>query len=282
MDNKIGVLFSGGVDSSLVATIAADKVKEVHLITCITQCLVAPDNMKERVNFLRNKYPDTKFVHVMLSAKNVLKRLWNGEALKDLFIAGIYRTYPCANCKLSMHIRALVYCIENNVKTLYCGANVMMSFNPEQNYKGINILKEFYRSYGIEYDAPVFWYENVDIMLMHRFKEFTEDKVINGNILRGRSTSDEAIARGVGKGDMKLDVKNQYSSQPLCTQSTYSTYFLLYFYLPLFGFDRLENVMHRKMRSHLAAAKKEIDRYIRDRKNPVFENTIISIDPQNV
>lgn len=268
--NKIAVLFSGGIDSSLVACIAADQAEEVHLITCITQCIIAPDNMDDRIKVLKKKFPKVKFIHKIISAEKVLKRMWNSFFVEDLIRYGSYRTYPCANCKLSMHIRGIAYCLDNSINKVFCGANVMMSFNPEQNYKGIKILKEFYKRYGIDYDAPVFWYENVDIMLLNRYDSFKNDPVIVKNLIRGISTSDVAKKYGIGKGDMKLNVKNQYSSQPLCKQSTYSTYYLQYYFLPKNGFERLEQMMHSRMRFQLNKMGKELDKYRIAKKSKMF------------
>ncbi|MFC1514904.1 hypothetical protein ACFL5X_03285 [Candidatus Omnitrophota bacterium] len=186
---KIAVLFSGGVDSLLVAAKVSKKAKEIYLLTCVTQFITFQENVKKAMEILQKQFPDNLFISVMLSAKNILKLLWDGRALRDIFKVGFYRAYPCAVCKFSMHVRALVYCIENKINQVYDGANVMMSFNPCQNNKGRQALEEFYRFYGITYQSPVYWYENVDIMLFSRFSEFRDDSLIQRKIVRGKSTN---------------------------------------------------------------------------------------------
>jgi len=258
------VLFSGGVDSTLVAAKVAGKFGRVHLVTCLTQCMAPPKDMGPRVRVLREKFPDTEFIHVILSAEKLTKFLWDGLAFRELLTVGFYRTFPCSPCKLAIHARALAYCLEHNIKAVYDGANVMMSCYPSQHPDGVKRLVAFYRRYGVTLESPIYWYRNVDLYLLYRFKEFRLKKEIQERLLKDMDSNREAERLGLVSGDVKLDVKRQFATQPLCIQSVYSTYFLEFFFLPLFGFRRLEKTMMKRMDAQLECVQKLLDEYVKE------------------
>lgn len=265
--NKAAVFFSGGVDSTLVALHVAEQFAHVTLITCITHNHIAPTKLHEVVRYVQEKAPNTVIESVVLPAKKIMAKIWNGLYLKDMLTVGVYRTYPCTPCKFAMYIRGLVYCLNHDITHIFDGSNIMMSFDPCQNYHGQAMLQSFFLKYGIIYEAPVYWYENEDIMFLSQISEFIDDPYIQAHLLKGQKTQDEAKKRGMGKGDMKLDTQTQYAYQPLCTQSVYVTYFIRYFYLPTYGYKKLENVMKTRLQNQISYIGKSLDAYIKDKSH---------------
>ncbi len=62
----------------------------------------------------------------------------------------------CGFCKLAMHVRTLLYCLDNGIKTVADGSNRNMSFFPAQMPEVVLLVRELYKSFGIEYVTPVF------------------------------------------------------------------------------------------------------------------------------
>lgn len=76
---KIAVMYSGGVDSTLVADMAATDADEIYLLTCISNCHLkdetaehAYERMRPRVKLLENRHPSKKFTHIILISKQFL------------------------------------------------------------------------------------------------------------------------------------------------------------------------------------------------------------------
>jgi hypothetical protein len=57
----------------------------------------------------------------------------------------------CGPCKISMHVRTAVYCIENGIGHVTDGANREVRYDPYQRRAGQAEMKRFYSNLGIDY-----------------------------------------------------------------------------------------------------------------------------------
>ncbi len=121
MKDKAAVLFSGGVDSTLVAGKAAEIAKQVHLLTGMSwahndlkDVSEAPENMLPRISVLRDKFPDTEFIHTLLNARPVHEYLWK-KSRREFFKLGFWVNLPCATCNPAIFAKALVFCLKNGI-----------------------------------------------------------------------------------------------------------------------------------------------------------------------
>ena len=113
---KIAVMYSGGVDSTLVADMAATDADEIYLLTCISNCHLkdetaehAYERMRPRVKLLENRHPSKKFTHIILNSKKIQAYLWNHLAFKDLATVGLWRNQPCACCSSATFFRIFAW-----------------------------------------------------------------------------------------------------------------------------------------------------------------------------
>ncbi len=249
MLDRAAVLYSGGVDSTLVASRAAQQARKVYLLTCVTmahrghdQLANSPENMLPGLNMLREKYVDTEFVHVVLDARALHRHLWRRSRL-EMFKIGLWANLPCATCNPAIFARALVFCLRNGVEHLYGGHNVMMSCYPYQHPRCVEKVGEFARSFGVEVYLPVFWYENEDVMMLFGSEEFSGDDTIRSSIRWGQSTSAEARDIGLVKGEVKIDFEQKNRPQMVCLQDCFVNYAMLLFFLPRYGIGKMTELM---------------------------------------
>lgn len=149
--------FSGGSDSTLAAALFAQRFDKVHLITYDRFSFIgAVDYTAVNYKRLCAAYGDERFERVVLPLGR-----WHKEICYERY-AYFARKYKLAVtalafCKLAMHWRSAVYCLERGIKTVGDGAVPYMNAYPDQNKRiALESLERFYRSFGLAYENPVY------------------------------------------------------------------------------------------------------------------------------
>jgi len=266
---KAAVMYSGGVDSTLVASQVAGQAKQIHLITCLSHCHVSPkggratpEHMMPRIALLREKHPQTEFIHVLLHTKKLQEFFWNRFAIQDLLTVGLWRNLPCSCCAPANFGCTLVYCLKHKIEDLFWGGNVMMAGFPYQHPACVEKLTAFSRSYGVQFHSPVLWHQNEDVTLLYQFESFRDDPALQNHVRWGATTTQEAQALGIETGDVKFDFEKKNRNQVTCKQDTFVTYAQFFWFYRRYRFKKMETAMLKLLTNQAKRLKQVIDKHL--------------------
>jgi predicted subunit of tRNA(5-methylaminomethyl-2-thiouridylate) methyltransferase len=156
MISKVAILFSGGTDSTLTASIEQKKYDEIYLLSYWRNGISCIDNSKGHAEKLQQKYSDKKFEHHILDVDDLFKELSYENFLHNIKKHRFFLLSTCGFCKLAMHVRTLQFCLEHNIKYVCDGANRNMYIYPFQRSENVELLRDMYREFDITYYNPVF------------------------------------------------------------------------------------------------------------------------------
>jgi len=164
------VMFSGGSDSSLTASLLAERHTVVHLVTYSHQAMWFDHRCLHSLANLRKAHGEDKFVHEFINIKDLMGRIFFRPLAGDLRRYGTYALpMCCGSCKLAMHVRSILYCHEHGIRYSADGSNAELSeLFPEQMVPVLHKYRELYARYGIEYENPVFEVGRSDHRLFER------------------------------------------------------------------------------------------------------------------
>ncbi|OUR93730.1 hypothetical protein A9Q84_19910 [Halobacteriovorax marinus] len=153
---SVAILFSGGTDSTLTAALLEKSFEKIHLVTYNRFGFHATDNTAVQAKMLKDKFGAERFVHDILNVDKLFKHISYERYVKNIKEFGFFNLSTCGLCKLSMHVRTIIYCKDNDIKYVADGANQAMSMFPAQMEGVIDELKKMYEHFGIVYFNPVF------------------------------------------------------------------------------------------------------------------------------
>lgn len=154
--DSVAILFSGGTDSTLTAALLQKNFKVVHLVTYDRFGFHSTNNTSTQVEMLKKKYGEDRFIHTYHNVDKLFKYISYENYFNNLIKHGLFNLSTCGLCKLSMHVRTIKYCLDNNIKYVADGANQAMSMEPAQMKSVINELRNMYLHFNINYFNPVF------------------------------------------------------------------------------------------------------------------------------
>lgn len=157
--DEIVVLFSGGTDSTLASALMAEQFKRVHLFTCNRFGLFDINNSRLNWGKLQQTYGADKFTHRIIKVDKLFNFVCYEQYLKNLSRYGFMVLSICGLCKLAMHVRALLFCLDNGYTNVCDGANQGMYLFPDQMAGVLNEYKAMYGAFGINYTNPVFAFQ---------------------------------------------------------------------------------------------------------------------------
>ena len=152
---EITLMFSGGIDSTATAITLADHFDRVHLVTYKNGYgHYYHDRPGKRVAELNEKLGD-KFVYSLISTKDYFDRILVNRVLKDFkrFKSGFIWFM---GCKMAMHMRSAIYCLENGVGRMTDGSNIDTDEMVEQMAISLSLIHYFYESLGVTFGTPVY------------------------------------------------------------------------------------------------------------------------------
>jgi len=163
-DGPVLVMFSGGSDSTLTASILAEQHTVVHLITYHHAAMSFAAKSARALTLLQRKHGDEKFVYHLFDINDLMARIFVRPLASDLRRYGTYALpMCCGSCKLSMHVRSILYCYEHGIRYAADGSNSELSeLFPEQMPPVLDLYRQLYARYGIEYTNPVFHVDRSD------------------------------------------------------------------------------------------------------------------------
>ncbi len=150
------LLYSGGCDSTLAASRLAERFGKVHLITLTRFGFIETDNPSVHGARMRERFPSTTFLEHKIPYGPLYEEVEAYRRLRNLWNHGALTSIPCGHCKVAMHWRNVLFCLENGVKYAADGAVTTNDQFAEQNPRILMPeLIEFYAHYGITLVHPV-------------------------------------------------------------------------------------------------------------------------------
>jgi hypothetical protein len=163
-------MFSGGSDSTLTASLLSELHTVVHLVTYEHRAMSFASKSRNAAESLRRAHGADRFVHSLIDINGLMGRIFVRQLPSDLRTYGTYALpMCCGSCKLSMHVRSVLYCYEHDIRYAADGSNAELSeLFPEQMRPVLDLYCGLYRRYGIEYTNPVFDVNRSDHRLYER------------------------------------------------------------------------------------------------------------------
>ncbi len=237
------LLFSGGTDSTCAAAVMAENFGVLHLLTFYDLSNPSP-SPTGNVEKLSNHFTDTKFVHEFICTDSLVKHLTFDKYLSYLTKFGFLALSNCLFSSMSWHIRTLVYCLENQIKTVADGLTREMLYLPGHMDLFISEIRDLYKSFGIQYENPVRDWDVPDeqsvydrfIVDQHGFSFPSEEK----EKIKKKSTGQYLFNLGIFphpniKGSI-YDKKMQHDCYPFILYKI----MIFWVYLQIFSMPRLE------------------------------------------
>ena len=159
------VLFSGGSDSTYTAYRMSERYERIHLLTFSRPGI--GDVSKSEINFqrLQRKLGEDRVFHYYFPVDRLYRYFSYGHYLKDLWRFGFLNLSTCGLCKLAMHARAMLFCIEHGYTDICDGANINMYVFPAQIERCMDEIRGAYTRYGVRYFNPFYHLEDRKCML---------------------------------------------------------------------------------------------------------------------
>jgi hypothetical protein len=153
IQKEVAILFSGGRDSSLAASIYALKGYKVHLLSFFSGIGIKGDISDYRFNELRERFPENIESRISIPIFGLFRRIAILD-IEDDFAKYKFNLILVGE-KMAMHAAAIVYCLKNNIKLLADGTSGYQENMPEQMPEAFSEFHEFHQEYGINYSTPI-------------------------------------------------------------------------------------------------------------------------------
>lgn len=214
MNKKAVILFSGGTDCTLVAAQVAKQrdFNEIILLTYEVPVSCLDSNSKKNIPSLQKAFPDVIFTHVMIPVEDILDKVITKKKFHFVIKHGLIEASLCLHCRLAMHVRTIMYCLDNDIQDVFDGSNITMALWVDQTNQGIEMVDYLYKVFGIVIKHPVFNYIGDDLFDLVKYLSKDDLKgVVN------KSTSHELYEMKIIENkDHKSDYLTSYRTQPVC------------------------------------------------------------------
>ncbi len=153
--NEIALMFSGGVDSTATAVMLAEHYDRIHLVTYRNGYgHYYHHRTAERVDEL-NRRLGNKFVYSAITIKDYFDEILVNSVIKD------YKEYRSGfiwfmGCKMSMHMRSAIYCLEHGLPRMTDGSNSDTDEMVEQALLSLSLIQFFYEDHTVDFGTPVY------------------------------------------------------------------------------------------------------------------------------
>ncbi|MFA5139146.1 MAG: hypothetical protein WC728_07925 [Elusimicrobiota bacterium] len=228
-------LYSGGADSSLAACRLAQVFPTVYCNTFDRPGFFAADRFpKAHFERMRLRFPETRFVHNVIPAGRFYAEIEGRDFWRHFRKHGWLVLNTCGHCKVSLHWRNLVFCLQNGIRYASDGAVVGAEEFAEQNPR--ILMRELEALYA-----------HFKITLLHPSYE------------DGLSTERELLELGItDQGKIKMTTKDM---QVVCTQHILFA-MMMRLYLPGRTFEEYERNARAYLRERLEHIQRETGEFL--------------------
>jgi hypothetical protein len=183
---ELAILFSGGTDSLSLYALAAVGVhpeiprpRRIHLLHMLNGMGRFPSFPERRFRvserILSAQVPDSEGMpqatYVELDMGRLFQGLWF-DRYEELMPRYGGKNLVCVACKLAMHVKAIVYCIEMLTPILLVGYARKQGYFPEQTKAFMDRISGFSDNFGIRTRFPVYEDFSDEAVTRHLLEEF--------------------------------------------------------------------------------------------------------------
>lgn len=154
MQKKTSVLFSGGLDSSLVACYMAERGYEIYLNHFDNGALISNNLYEVRYKEISDIYSKSNIYLNHMNCAGLFRKISLANIEGD--IINFSKNLVCMGCKLSMHVENILFCLNNNIHLVVDGSTKKQEKYAEQREISIQHIKELYNQYDIDYLNPIY------------------------------------------------------------------------------------------------------------------------------
>jgi hypothetical protein len=258
---EVVVLFSGGSDSTLTAAIEAEGASVVHLLTFRRFGIFHTENSQRNVPRLRRVFGEDRFLHRSYDVDGLFRWLSYEGYLGNARRHGFMLLSTCGLCKLAMHLRALLYCLEHGIHRVADGANRQMNIYPAQMRPVLEALRGMYARHGIEYANPVFDYDGPSEMGFHPQASGGLFGAEDAAEERGPTTDRRLYELGILDAPSTKGSQDDHAMQPRCFQFLLFRVYVHWLYLPTHGYEAYERETAAFHRAKIDRLLEEVERW---------------------
>jgi hypothetical protein len=183
---ELAILFSGGSDSLALYALAAvgvhpeiQRPRRIHLLHMLNGMGRFPSFPERRFRvserILSAQIPDSEEMpqatYVELDMGRLFQGLWL-DRYEELMPRYGGKNLVCVACKLAMHVKAIVYCIERLTPILLAGYARRQGYFPEQTKAFMDRISGFSDNFGIRTRFPVYEDFKDETVTRHLLEEF--------------------------------------------------------------------------------------------------------------
>lgn len=183
-NSVIAVMFSGGVDSTYAAWSQIKIFDTIRLITFVRTGFRNRHNLHEIINRLCRAFPEKEIFFELVDFEEIYQQtiphkiklevqreilsqkigpLWedphgacHGSKIYNAARQKLFMVNECLQCKISMHIAAIKFCLENHIHNICDGSNPEQLDDGSQLEDVKSIGQDIFREYGINFFSPAF------------------------------------------------------------------------------------------------------------------------------
>ena len=182
---ELAVLYSGGRDSLAIYALAAHglhkairRPRRVHMLHMLNGMGRFPEFPKNRLdvahNILKAQRPKGEIpepIYVELDCGRLFQGLWL-DWYEELMPRFGGKNLVCVACKLAMHAKAVMYCVEHLVPVLSAGYASRQSYYPEQTSAFMERIAEFSLHFGVTTIFPIYEDFETEEVARHLLEDF--------------------------------------------------------------------------------------------------------------
>ncbi len=272
-------MFSGGTDSTLAAALEAKKFDKVHLLTYKRFGLFSVNNSQLNVQKLKDKFGEDKFISHIVIIDKLTEYVFYERYLYNLRHHGFFLLSICGLCKLAMHIRTLIFCLDHNIGNVSDGANQGMYLFPEQISTVIDELKKLYAKFGINYNNPVFNYDppkNIGFADRFHLESILKEKDPQKPSMKtkARTTGCQLHELGLMPSENVKGTELDRRMQPRCFQFILFNIFIKWYYLYDHSYEEYVKANVKLYKDKISHLTNTLEDYVQKRKHSRFYKLI--------
>lgn len=212
MDKTSGILFSGGLDSSLAVCEMIENGYGAYLFHYDTGALISNNLVDIRYKELKEVYGNKILDMCHYKIGGMFRKLALVSMEEDIKKYNV--SLICVGCKLAMHVQSIIFCNKFEITTMADGSTKRQQRYGEQRGIALDFIKGLYGEYGISYKNPVYEMEKKEIKyglfdrgmtiqpledtcLFSNTFSIAEDEVIKQYLDEKKSLCKELIERGL-------------------------------------------------------------------------------------
>lgn len=272
--NKQAVIhYSGGTDSTCVVCLKANEFEKIHLVSYKRFGIFQTKNIETNVEKLNKMFGKDKFVRKIMDINNLYKFVVYNDYFYNLKKFGFFNLAVCGLCKMAMHTRTIIYCLENNIDTVFDGANKFAGnkLATDQIKEYIDVINDLYSKFNISYSAPVYDMAAPQHITWQLKLGMDKGKDNNNEITTGMLLK----KLGFFDSDNLKGTKQDKNMQARCFQQFMSNIALNYYYIEEKGEDKYR----QKIKEFFTNKSKKISEYIKlylnNKKNSKLSKYIV-------